>query len=103
MSTSKIEAIESMPRPVDIAGVRTFGGLINYYKNHISNRSTILQPLYVLLQKGAKFEWSNQQPTDFERAKLATKEDIMLMNLDPTMELRLAPDAPEYGLGSFVA
>lgn len=54
----KMEAVEKLPKPTNVSEVRAFVGLINYYGRFIKNLSDILRPLNALLQKTARFTWT---------------------------------------------
>ena len=51
----KIAAISEAPSPKNVAELRSYLGLLNYYGHFIHNLSTLLQPLHELLQKGGKY------------------------------------------------
>ena len=46
----KVRAIRDAPAPTNIHQLKSFLGLINFYAKFLPNLSTILAPLYVLLQ-----------------------------------------------------
>ena len=50
----KIAAISEAPSPKNVAELRSYLRLLNYYGHFIPNFSTMLQPLHELLQKGVK-------------------------------------------------
>ena len=56
MADSKVEAIVNVPAPKNVAELCSFLGLVNYYSKFLPNLTTILSPLYALLQKHQ--EWS---------------------------------------------
>ena len=47
----KVEAIKQAPQPEDVSQLRAFVGLMNYYGKFIPQISTLLAPLYKLLEK----------------------------------------------------
>ena len=47
----KIAAISEAPSPKNLAELRSYLGLLNYYGHFIANLSTLLQPLHELLRK----------------------------------------------------
>ena len=53
---SKVEASFNAPAPKNVAELRLFFGLVNYYSKFLPNPATILSPFYVLLRKHQK--WS---------------------------------------------
>jgi len=54
----KIEEIKSWSVPTNIYEVRSFMGLVGYYKRFIVGFSKISHPTTSLQKKGVKFEWS---------------------------------------------
>ncbi len=51
MDRAKIEAIEKLPYPWDIKGIRSFLGHAGFYRRFIKDFSKISKPLTNLLQK----------------------------------------------------
>ena len=60
MDPNKIKAITELPCPKNIDEIRVLVGMVNYYGKFIPNLSTILTPLYHLLQKNKVFNWTKQ-------------------------------------------
>ena len=54
----KISAIVNAPQPENVQQLRSFLGLLNYYRKFLPHLATILQPLNELLQKGKKWNWT---------------------------------------------
>ena len=52
---AKVDAIEKMPCPTDIKGIRSFLGHAGFYRRFIKDFSKISSPLTNLLQKGYSF------------------------------------------------
>ena len=50
-SDSKVKAILKAPAPQNVADLRSFLGLVNYYAKFLPDLATVLAPLYQLLQK----------------------------------------------------
>ena len=57
-SPDKVRAIIEWPKPKDIHDLRSFLGLVSYYRKFIREFNEIAWPLTWLLRKGAKWEWS---------------------------------------------
>ena len=66
---SKVQAIRGAPQPVDVAQLRFFNGLMNYYGKFLPNLSSILSPLYHLFQKSSPWIWekSNETPSKWRK------------------------------------
>jgi hypothetical protein len=65
----KVRAITEKPAPKNMTQLQAFLGLINYYGKFIKNLSTLLAPLYKLLEKRTHWTWGQGQQTAFETAK----------------------------------
>jgi hypothetical protein len=79
-----IEAIKSWPPPTNISEVRSFMGLVGYYRRFIVGSSKIAHPITYLQKKGVKFEWSTKCEDNFQCLKdLLTSAPILnFTNLD---------------------
>ena len=100
---AKVKAIRNAPRPTNTAQLKSFLGLINYYGKFINNLASILEPLYLLLQKNVKWNWGKQQESAFQRAKAALTSKNLLVHFDPKKQLVLICDASPYGVGAILA
>ena len=50
----KVQAIQEAPPPTNVQELRAYLGLLTYYSRFLPNMSTVLSPLYQLLQKSTK-------------------------------------------------
>ena len=79
--------------------LKSFLGLINYYGKFLPHLSTVLAPLYALLQKDKKWEWGEEQRMALTAAKVNLTNSSLLVHYNPTKTLLLSCDASAYGLG----
>ena len=68
---AKIDAIEKLPYPHDIKGIRSFPGHAGFYRCFIKIFSSISKPLTNLLQKNVPFMFNDECKSAFEKLKHA--------------------------------
>ena len=99
----KIAAISEALSPKNLAELRSYLGLLNYYGHFIANLSTLLQALHELLRKGVKWEWTKECEEAFQRSKSELMAGRVLVPYDEKRKLILACDASPYGLGAVIS
>ena len=99
----KVRAINRAPTPTNVAQLRSFLGLMNYYSRFLSNLSSTLAPLYLLLQKLSSWFWGTEQQKAFESAKAQLSSDTLLVYYCGDKPLLLSCDASSYGLGAVLS
>jgi hypothetical protein len=57
----KVAVIEQFPTPTNAKSLKTFCGMISYYRRFIPNCSKIASTLYKLLKRDARYEWNEPQ------------------------------------------
>ena len=102
-TAGKIKAVKSSPAPTNVSQLKSFLGVVNYYGKFLPDLSTLLAPLYALLQKEVKWNWSEKQQKAFEDVKILLTSDCILVHYDPDKELVLACDASPYGVGAVLS
>ena len=75
----KIEAIEKLPPPLSIKGIRSFLGQVGFYRRFIKDFSHIAKPLSNLLVQGTPFEFDAQRMGAFSvlRDKLVSAPIVL--------------------------
>ena len=102
-SAEKVNAIQEAPKPKDVSELRSFLGITNYYGRFLPNLSSKLAPLYDLLHKDRKWQWSSKQDEAFKLDKKALQTDSLLVHFDDNKPLVLTCDASPYGLGAVLS
>jgi len=77
----KVEAIKDCARPINISEIRSFLGLVGYYRRFVEGFSNHTIPLTMLSRKGVKFNWSDKQEKSFcELKKRLTTAPILVVH-----------------------
>ena len=97
---SKIAALKSFKVPRNVAELRSFLGLVEFYAKYVPNLATIKEPLTRLLKKHAKFAWTIEQQNAFKVIEDILCEEVMLCAYDPKKSLSLHCDASPVGVGA---
>lgn len=102
-SPEKIEAILKARVPTNISELKSFLGMVNYYRHFVKNASSILCPLHQLLQKQVKWVWTKEHEEAVANIKRQLASDNILTHFNPAAELILTVDASPYGLGAVLS
>lgn len=60
-----VKAIREWPTPTSASEVRSFYGLISFYRRFIKDFSSIIAPFNELVKENVKFVWVEKQETTF--------------------------------------
>ena len=56
---AKVRAIKEAHTPKNVSELKAYLGILMYYSKFLPNLSTLLAPLYFLLQKNKAWSWTN--------------------------------------------
>ena len=100
--TAKVDAILDFPIPQTRKQVKSFLGLIGYYRQHIPAFASITQPLNVITGSTSPktVQWNPSLDTAFNKAKQAFLEAPILSAPDLTQPYHLYTDACSTGIGA---
>lgn len=99
---SKVECIQNSPTPKTKTQVRSFLGLVGYFRRFVPNFSTIAAPLTDLTKKGEpnKVRWGDPQEKSFRTlVNILTSPVVLRLPKFEDMFI-LRTDASNYGLGA---
>ena len=65
----KVKDVLNWKPPTDVGQIRSFLGLAGYYRRFIEGFSKLAKPMIALLEKNAKFVWSEKCQANFEELK----------------------------------
>ncbi len=69
----------------------------------LRNLSTVLAPLYELLKHKEAWHWVREQNEAFQRSKELLLSSQVLVHFDPKLEIQVACDASDYGIGAVLS
>jgi len=93
----KIEAVQKIQPPNNVTQLRSFLGLVGYYRQFIHNFSKVAQPLNQLLCKKTSYIWTELQQEAFEELKQRLTTAPILKYPDFDRLFILATDASYHG------
>lgn len=99
----KVSAISNFPRPTNVSELRSFVGLISYYRKFIADFATKAAPFHQLLRKNIKFMWTDECERTFDFFKQALITFPILQYPDFKLSFILYTDACDTGLGVVLA
>ena len=97
---SKVQAINDMPPPTDVHGVRRLCGMVQYLARFLPNLAEELEPIRALTKKEKEWEWSTECQEALDRVKKKITSTPTLAYFDENKELVLQVDSSKDGLGA---
>ena len=85
--------------------LKSFLGLANYFRDHIRNHSTLVQPLHEIIKDykpRSHLQWTPDTLRAFERVRQAINECPKLHFIDDKSPIYLHTDASDYGVGAYL-
>jgi hypothetical protein len=97
---AKITAIEGWPVPENTKMLRSFLGLVGYYRKFVRNFGIICKPLTELLKKHSLFQWTSVHQDAFTALKQTLVHAPVLTLPDFSKQFILETDASDMGVGA---
>ena len=94
-----MKAIKEWDPPTKVPQLRSFLGLVNYYRRFIKGYSARAAPLTDLLKKNKAWEWDERCQQAFEDLKKAVTEEPVLALPDHTKVFEVHTDASDFAIG----
>jgi hypothetical protein len=95
---SKVRDVLNWKPPTDVGEIRSFLGLAGYYRRFIEGFSKLSKPMTALLEKNAKYVWSEKWQANFEELKKRLTIAPVLVLLDLSKNFSIYCDASRQGL-----
>ncbi|KAL1129482.1 hypothetical protein AAG570_012427 [Ranatra chinensis] len=99
----KVEAIKNLQGPVDVKGVRSVMGLINFYRRFLPCLPDQMERWNHLMKKGVKFEITDDMLKSLDWAKEHLCREPALRFPDFTKQFVVTTDASQVALGAVLS
>jgi hypothetical protein len=98
----KIQAVLDIAAPKNVKQLRSFLGIVNYYRDMWIRRSHILAPLNALNRKGVKWRWGQVEQRAFDNIKRVMAKETLLHYPDFNQPFEIHTDASKYQIGAVI-
>ena len=98
-----MEAILGIAPPKTRKQLRSFIGMINYYRDVWKHRSQLLAPLSKLTSKSIKWKWTEVEQKAFEKIKKVISRDVLLTYPKFNEIFDIHTDASDEQLGAVIS
>ncbi|KAH9648298.1 Endonuclease [Citrus sinensis] len=99
IKNAKVKTILEWESPMKVPELRSFLGLVNYYRHFIKGYSVKAARLTDMLKKNRTWHWSEECQREFEELKRAILEEPVLAFLDHTKPFEVQTDASDFTIG----
>ena len=96
----KVEALQNAAPPTTTAEVRSLLSSAAFCSRFIKDFAVITRPLRLLTCDGAKWQWTEEEQSSFERLKAALSTKTTLGYFDPEKPTTIFVDGSPIGLGA---
>jgi hypothetical protein len=103
MSDDKIDNLLSTPTPRNLADLRSFLGMINFYDKFLPHYSDKTAILTELTKKDQPWTWTERQEEAFRTLLSGIRKDVFLSSFDWTLPTQLETDASDVAYGGCIS
>jgi hypothetical protein len=98
-NNEKVAAVESYPPPSDLRSLKTYLGMVGFYRRYIADFAHIAEPLLALTRSKARYVWTTQCQQAFETLKHRLINAPILAFPNWNLPFHLSCDASGYAAG----
>jgi hypothetical protein len=99
----KVTAAMNWKAPKNVKQVQEFLGFVNFYQRFIQDFAGKARPLYNLLKKDQKWQWTSKEQEAMNALKEALKVAPVMMQPDQNKEFFLETDASGFATGAVLS
>ncbi|KAL9967719.1 hypothetical protein ACROYT_G026008 [Oculina patagonica] len=100
---AKVERVCEWPVPENATEVKSFLGLVGYYRRFVPNFAQVARPLHNLTQAKVDFVWTLECQLSFETMKTSLSTVSVLSYPDFSEEFILDTEASNHGIGAVLS
>ena len=100
MCNDRVSAISNIPLPSNKRQLQSFIGMVNNFRIFVRNFATIAEPLYNLLRKNVRFQWTQSQTQAVNILKERLANAPIVKFPDYGLPFHLHTHASETGIGA---
>ena len=100
LSEERKQGLQDLMPPQSVKQVRSFIGMVNYFRDFIPNLSSHLTLLTALTRKDIDFVWGDAEQEAFDHLKTLIWNSATLSHLEPVGDVTLFTDASVQGIGA---
>lgn len=98
-----VRAITEFPRPTNLTALKSYLGMLGYYRRFLPKFSDIIYPLQLMLKKNAPFIWKQEQKRAFEESKKLLLDEPVLRVPDFHRQFIIKTNASNVGISAIFA
>ena len=103
MQTEKVQDTRDWPPCQNLTELRAFLGTTGYYQRFVKNFSELAAPLFGVMKKGARFNWTAECQQAFETLKLRLMTEPILALPNDEGKYVIDTGASDFGLGTVLS
>jgi hypothetical protein len=107
-SKTKFARVIDLIKPFNLKELRSFVGLVNYFRDHIQNHSVAIHPIQQMITEGDKtkaiqhIRWTPEGEASFLSIKDKINNCPKLFFMDGRQPIYLHTDASDYAIGAYL-